>query len=60
MIEANEVVSLVWLGHYDLWIRIGLLGGAAICAIFNLAICIHIIREVSREKKEEKCQSCQR
>lgn len=62
MSGTKFIESLDWLGlvDWDLWIRVGLLGGAAMCALCSFIACVNIIREVSREKKEQKCQETQR
>ena len=58
MSAANAVDISVLLGlvDWDLWIRTGLLGGAACSALCSFIICVNIIREVAREKKQEKRQ----
>lgn len=50
-IESIDCLGLV---DCDLWIRVGLLSGAAICALCSFIICVKIICEVSREKKEQE------
>ena len=61
MSAANAVDISVLLGlvDWDLWIRTGLLGGAACSALCSFIICVNIIREVAREKKQEKRQKGQ-
>jgi len=55
-VGSSAVLGIV---DWDIIIRSSLLGGMFVCECLVLAVLIHVIRQIHREKKEDECQSNQ-